>query len=89
MMHTNIRAEFTSISRHSEIRQMWQSGPLRRWSRTKTTQTPLGYFEGFVGSYVCARCSEPCEGVYRLREPKKWVCGPCKRKLKPSGGERQ
>jgi hypothetical protein len=73
----------------TEVRRMWPGGPLRRWSQVKTPQTPLGYSEGFAGAYICGQCLEPCEGVYRLREPQKWVCGSCKRKLEPSGGERQ
>jgi hypothetical protein len=88
MMQTIVQIAHTFTSRQPEVRQMWESGPLRRWSPTKTTQTPLGYSEGFVGSYVCAQCSEPSEGVYRLREPKKWVCGLCKRTARPRGGER-
>ena len=89
MMHATAEILRTPTSCQPEIRQMWDFGPLRRWSPTKTTQTPLGYSVGFVGSYICERCSEPCDGVYRLREPKKWVCGDCKRTVRPSGGERQ
>lgn len=70
------------------VRQMWASGPLRRWSLKKTTQTPLGYSRGFVGAYVCDECLAPCEGVYQLREPHKWVCGACKRKLALARGVR-
>lgn len=75
----------TSPTRQPGVRQMWKSGPLRRWSPVKTPQTPMGHSSGFVGSYVCGHCHEPSEGVYRLREPHKWVCGPCKRKLECLG----
>jgi hypothetical protein len=78
-----------SSNQQIEIRQIWKFGPLRRWSPTKTAQTALGYSVGFVGSYVCARCSEPSDGVYKLREAKEWVCGPCRRELETSGGARQ
>ena len=70
----------------SETRQMWNGGPLRRWSATKSTKTPIGYSDGFVGSYVCAECLESCEGVYRVREPLKWLCGACRNKAGRSGG---
>jgi hypothetical protein len=89
MMHSTAQTAHTSTSRQPEIRQMWERGPLRHWSQFKSTQAPQGFSVGFVGSYVCTECCESCEGVYRLREPHKWVCAPCKRKLQPSGGERQ
>lgn len=88
MMHATGQTARTFTSK-PEIRQMWDSGPLRSWSPIKTTQTPLGYSVGFVGSYICAQCSEPCEGIYKLREPGKWVCGPCNRKLQSARGERR
>jgi hypothetical protein len=70
------------------VQPMWNGGPLRRWSATKTTKTPVGYSEGFVGSYVCASCMESCEGVYRFREPVAWLCGACRKKGGLSGGAR-
>ena len=89
MMHLTEQTAHTPTSFQAETRQMWESGPIRRWSQIRTTQTPLGCSVGFVGSYVCGWCSEPCDGVYRLREPKVWVCGACKRKIQPSQGEPQ
>lgn len=75
-----LRAAFTDNS--VTLRQMWSGGPLRRWSDQKTTLTPLGYGQGgFVGSYVCQGCSEPCDGVYRAREEQRWLCGGCKEVL--------
>jgi hypothetical protein len=68
-----------------QVKVMWKGGPLRRWSASKTTLAPLGFSDGgFVGSYVCAECSTPCEGVYYVREVLKWLCGPCKSKAQPS-----
>ncbi len=68
------------------VKPMWEGGPLGRWSASKTTLTPMRYAKGgFVGSYVCAGCREPCDGVYLVREEQKWLCGPCKSKLQPSG----
>jgi len=70
------------------VKTMWNNGPLRRWSAPKTTLTPMGYGGGgFVGSYVCSKCLNPCDGVYlirgRPREELKWLCGPCKSKVEP------
>ena len=84
-----VKPAHISAGGQSAVRQMWEGGPLRRWSSAKSPQTPMGYATGFVGSYVCGLCHEPSEGVYRLREPHKWVCGPCKRKLECSGGARR
>lgn len=72
-----------------ELRQMWKGGPLRRWSMTKTPKTPNGYSRGFVGSYVCAVCHEPSEGVYAVREPLGWLCGPCRKRAGLSGDAAQ
>jgi len=71
------------------VRQMWAGGPLRRWSQKKTPLTPMGYSSGFVGAYVCGECLAPCEGVYELREPYKWVCAACKPKLERVKGGRR
>ena len=72
------------------VRKMWSpSGPLRHWSSSQTAKAPTGYSEVFVGGYVCARCLASCDGVYSVTEPPGWVCGSCKRKLEPSGGEYQ
>ena len=73
----------------SVIREMWPGGPLRRWSTRKTPQPPLGYRSGFVGSYLCAGCMEPCDGVYRVRELSKWLCGPCRTKSQLSEGRNE
>ena len=84
ILHVTACNARTSPEKQTVVRQMWDGGPLRRWSPTKTPQTPMGYSTGFVGSYVCGQCLESCEGVYRLREPEKWVCGACKRKIERS-----
>jgi hypothetical protein len=68
------------------IKAMWDCGPLRRWSTSKTTLTPMGYAKGgFVGAYVCWRCRTPCDGLYLVREGPgeelKWLCGPCKSRI--------
>jgi hypothetical protein len=68
------------------VQKMWEGGPLRSWSPIKTSKTPIGYKNGFVGSYVCGRCGKPCDGVYPLEEPSIWLCGPCKTAMRPAGG---
>lgn len=85
IVHATVKTTQISTNAQSAVLQMWECGPLRRWSPVKTPQNPLGHSTGFVGSYVCGQCLEPCEGVYRLREPKKWVCGPCKGKFEHLG----
>ena len=70
----------------ASIRTMWEGGPLRRWSASKTTLTTMGDAGGgFVGSYVCAGCRTPCDGVYLVREEQKWLCGRCKSKVQVPG----
>jgi hypothetical protein len=70
----------------ASIRAMWEGGPRRLWSPSKTTLTPMGYAEGgFVGSYVCGQCLATSSGVYRVREEQKWLCGPCKSKIQLPG----
>ena len=67
------------------VKAMWEGGPLRRWSATKANLTPMGHAEdGFVGSYVCAECRQPCDGVYFVREEQRWLCGPCKSRVQPT-----
>jgi hypothetical protein len=76
----------TRLTQKPEVSEktMWKHGPVRRWSLSKTTFTPMGYAEGgFVGSYVCAGCWEPCDGLYLAREEQKWLCGPCQKTVKP------
>ena len=78
-----------AMSRAS-IRAMWEGGPLRQWSASKTTLTPMGYAEsGFVGSYICGQCLATSSGVYFVREDQKWLCAPCKCKIQSSGTERE
>ena len=79
-------------TKHSttSVRAMWGTGPLRRWSPSKTTYTPMSHAEGgFVGSYICAGCWELFDGLYLVREEQKWLCGPCKRKVQPLDTERK
>jgi hypothetical protein len=74
----------------TSFRAMWVGGPPRRWSPSKTTYTPMGYSQGgFVGSYVCAGCWEPCGVLYLVREQQKWLCRPCKWKVRPLIGGRE
>ena len=64
------------------LQREWAGGPLRNWSATKTTRTPLGHARGgFVGSYACDLCLRTCDGVYWLREAQRWLCGACKNGL--------
>jgi hypothetical protein len=71
-------------------RAMCEGGPLCLWSPSKTTLTPMGYAQGgFVGCYVCGSCLETSSGVYLVREEQKWLCGPCKSKVQPSGKGRK
>ena len=67
-------------SAQAQVIRMWEGGPLRYWSLSKTSKTPSTYAQGcFAGSYVCDRCLESCDGVYALREEQRWLCGACKR----------
>jgi hypothetical protein len=67
------------------VRRMWEGGPLRSWSPTKTTLATLAHARGgFVGSYACDLCRRSCDGVYSLKEEQKWLCGACKSKRRPS-----
>jgi hypothetical protein len=68
----------------SEVRRMWEGGPLRQWSakRTNTTGLALGH-GGFAGSYVCDGCQRSVDGLYDVREAKKWLCGACREARKP------
>jgi hypothetical protein len=82
-----------------EVRRMWEGGPLRQWSKDNPQRNLTGYavglgneLEGYVGSYVCEECGEPCGGVYRRRGAAggeaKWVCGACRSgRGKNKGGE--
>jgi hypothetical protein len=89
MLLAKMNPAHSPTARQPMVRQMWEGGPLRRWSQAKTPQTPMGHSTGFVGSYVCGQCLEPSEGVYRLREPQGWLCGACKRKLETAGSARR
>jgi hypothetical protein len=69
---------------------MWNGGPIRMWSARKTSQAPMSYADGgFVGSYVCTGSWEPCDGLYLVREEQKWLCGPCKRTIRPLDAGRE
>lgn len=67
-----------------EIKHMWSGGPLRQWSMKKPSNGKWTGLAGggFVGNYVCERCKRPVDGVYHVREPRRWLCGPCKEALK-------
>lgn len=72
-------------SAQAQVIRMWEGGPLRYWSLSKTTKTTSTYAQGcFAGSYVCDQCLESCDGVYELREEQRWLCGACKRGTGPS-----
>ena len=49
-----------------EIRRAWDGGPLRQWSRYGK------------GRYVCDKCGKPTKGVWRVQEPRKWLCQLCR-----------
>jgi hypothetical protein len=61
------------------IRQMWENGPFRKFSRERFSgaisyQSPT--FSGFAGSFVCARCESTYDGVYQTSG--RWICGGCR-----------
>lgn len=71
----------------SRVVRMWSGGPLRHLGPVKTPTTPLRHArECFVGAYVCDRCHESSDGVYRLREEQSWLCGGCKRRVRDAEG---
>jgi hypothetical protein len=66
-----------------EHRIMWEGGPARRFSETRTSLTSMPYANGgFVGNYVCGVCNEACGGVYAAKLPSRhagmWICGACR-----------
>jgi hypothetical protein len=61
------------------IGQMWENGPLRKFSRERFSGA-ISYesrnFSGFAGSFVCAECESACDGVYQA--PGRWICERCR-----------
>jgi HNH endonuclease len=74
--------------RKGAIKQMWNQGPLRRWSSTPVAGWIPYATGGYVGSYVCACCKRNVSGVY---EPT-WNCAACgskkpqQREIQPASG---
>lgn len=77
-----------------EIRRMWNGGPLRQCSdehhngfqyyeHTDRNHPELSW-RGYTGAYVCEGCQKPCAGVYRVLAVKKWLCGGCRKAVRPS-----
>jgi hypothetical protein len=67
----------------SQVRQMWEGGPLRQFSETAKGWIPYST-GGYVGSYVCRACFSDCKGVY---EPE-WRCAACNAKFRPKTGKK-
>ena len=62
-----------------EIRRMWQGGPLRQCSEKRPSNSWISYGSGgYAGSYVCDRCGETGDGVYRVAHAR-WWCGGCRK----------
>jgi len=73
--------------------RMWQRGPLRQMAASKVTSTFIPYTRTindltFAGRYICDRCTEPSQGVYRQNvgemsgnghssEGIDWLCDSC------------
>ena len=66
-----------------EIKRMWDGGPLREWSPSNPDHHLMYYAKGgYVGSYVCDFCRNPCNGVYHIKNSDSWTCGSCKKPAK-------
>lgn len=67
-----------------EVRPLWKDGPLREWAANKPKSKSWTKLAGggYAGCYVCERCQRSVEGLYRVREPHKWLCGPCREALR-------
>jgi hypothetical protein len=61
-------------------------GPSRMWSPVSTpgakspnSEVGFGDHGGFAGRYVCQRCGDKSDGVYRVSDGSfcTWVCSPC------------
>src|SRR5215469_16942691 len=68
------------------VQRMWPDGPLREFSETRPNSRwkthSSRFLRGYAGSYVCDGCLSPTQGVYRVVSLGKWLCGPCKEKIK-------
>lgn len=69
------------------VQRMWDGGPLRQFSDRQAGGHYVAYsspiLTGYAGSYACDRCKRPCAGVYLVRPAKSWLCGGCRRKVRP------
>jgi len=69
-------------------KRMWQGGPLREWSETKTPATSMSYGKvGYAGRYGCDRCLKAVNGVYLVQETSSsagmWLCSDCRQNVRP------
>ncbi len=71
-----------------QVREMWQSGPLRRFSteRPSPQWIPLAG-GGYASNYVRAGCRKDVKGVHQT--PDGWWCGECRRnsQINPQQGK--
>ena len=69
----------------TEIRRMWEGGPLREWSAERAKTGMISYATGgYVGCYVCDKCQQPAAGLYRDKNSNHWHCKACHPKRKIS-----
>jgi hypothetical protein len=78
-MNPVLQEASTSEVSRVPIVQMWENGPLRKFSRERFSggisyESPN--LSGFAGSFVCAKCENCCDGVYQA--PGGWICGGCR-----------
>lgn len=66
--------EFMPQESKGKVKQMWNGGPLRRWSATPVNGWIPYATGGYAGTYVCSVCQKAVGGVY---EPD-WACRACR-----------
>lgn len=59
----------------SEVKRMWEGGPLRNFSETRMNGWISAHHGGFLGPYACEECRETTDGVYRTDGG--WLGGCC------------
>jgi len=72
-----------------ETRRMWANGPFRQWSEARVSRWIPYTTGGYVGAYVCEKCTQTCSGVYKVKMPtnntvEMWLCGTCRTAVKPT-----
>jgi hypothetical protein len=69
-----------------QIREMWPSGPLRRFAteRPNPRWVPLAS-GGYASSYVCAECRKDVAGVHDTGDG--WMCQSCRKNRKCNAQE--